>query len=512
MTLNIKKPKVVLFHPHYQAGKYFTNQRQPLDILSVSGFPDQKGYEIVVIDASVTSDYRNRVLEECEDALCFCTTSIIGYQAYHSFIMAKEVKERYPSLLVIAGGWFPSVNPKIVIEQGGADIVVMRQGELTFMELLDALGSGSSLEGIEGLVYKSDGDGIVCNPQREIENLNKMPEMPYHLINFEDYFASDPYERAKHFLYITTGKDFSSTEIRALDYFSSYGCPDSCTFCSSPTLTGRKWTALEAGRIIDELDHLVRKFHFNVLTFCDANWGVSEKRVFEFCEGLLKKGIKIYWAASIEAHVMNKFDKKVIDLMAESGCIGLLIGAEAAHPPTIEWIQKNIKPGDILECCETCCERGIIPEASYIVGYPGESEESIQATIEESCELVYRWPQVELPIRLYLPIPGTPLHDRAVEMGYQPVTSLEDWAGYQNYQTEWFSSIRPKQLKTIRRCQQHYFWWGSERLKLNKKLNIFEKILHKTSRFRLKYKLLGFPIEYKLFFELRRLLNSLRPS
>jgi radical SAM superfamily enzyme YgiQ (UPF0313 family) len=509
VNVNGKRPKVVLFHPHYQAGNYNTNQRQPLDLLSISGFPEQNGYEVVVIDASVTPDYRERVLEECEGALCFGTTSIIGYQVYHSYSMAREVKERYPSLPVVAGGWFPSMKPEMVLEQGGANVVVIRQGELTFMELLEALRSGSSLVGIEGLAYREDGGGVVFNPMRKIEDLNKMPPMPYHLIDFEDYFASDPYERAKHFLYIATGRDFSSTQIRALDYFSSYGCPDACTFCSSPVLTERRWTALEAGRIINELDHLVKKHHFNVLTFCDANWGVSEKRVFEFCEGLLKKGISIYWAASVEAHVINKFDPKVVDLMAKSGCVGLLIGAEAAYPPTIEWIKKNIKPGDILRCCEICCERGIIPEASYIVGYPGESVESIQATIEEGCELVYRWPQVELPIRLYLPIPGTPLHERAVELGYEPVTSIDDWAGYQNYQTELYSSISPKQLKTIRRCQRYYFWWGSERLKLGKKLNFIEKLLHKSARIRLKYKWLGFPIEFKLLHILRRLPRSI---
>jgi len=405
--VNGKRPKVVLFHPHYQAGNYNTNQRQPLDLLSISGFPEQNGYEVVVIDASVTPDYRERVLEECEGALCFGTTSIIGYQVYHSYSMAREVKERYPSLPVVAGGWFPSMKPEMVLEQGGANVVVIRQGELTFMELLEALRSGSSLVGIEGLAYREDGGGVVFNPMRKIEDLNKMPPMPYHLIDFEDYFASDPYERAKHFLYIATGRDFSSTQIRALDYFSSYGCPDSCTFCTSATLIKRRWTALEAGRIIDEVDFLVKKHNFNILTFADANWGVSKKRVSEFCEGLLKRGLKINWAATVEAHILNKYGDDLLDLMAESGCFHLFFGAEAALPSTLKKIEKNIKPGDIEQACESCTRRGIIPATSYIVGYPGETKESIWATIKQGCDIVYHWPQVELPIVLFLPLPGT---------------------------------------------------------------------------------------------------------
>jgi radical SAM superfamily enzyme YgiQ (UPF0313 family) len=168
MAVNGKKPKVVLFHPENQKGKYPTCQRQPLDILSISGFPEQRGYEVVIIDASVMSDYRERIIKECEDALCFGTTSMIGYRAYNAYSMGKEVKEKYPSLPVVAGGWYPSVKPDMFLEQGGADIVVMRQGEFTFMELLEALRSGSSFEGIEGLAYNNNGE-VVFTPPREVD-------------------------------------------------------------------------------------------------------------------------------------------------------------------------------------------------------------------------------------------------------------------------------------------------------------------------------------------------------
>jgi radical SAM superfamily enzyme YgiQ (UPF0313 family) len=508
MNLSGSKPKVVLFHPHYFEGIYDTSQRQPLDILSVSAFPEKKGYEVVIIDASVTKDYEQRVLEECEDAICFGTTSILGYQVYHCNQIEKTVKERFPSLPIVAGGWFPTVETEMVLNGGGADIVVIRQGETTFMELLEALSSGESFEGIEGLAYKNNGE-IVRNPPREIEDINKMPPMPYHLINFDDYFNSDTYERAKLILYVSTGKDFSNTEIRGLDYFSSYGCPDGCTFCSSPTVTGRKWTALKADRMVDEIDYLVKKHHFNWILFIDANWGVSEKRVYEFCEGILKKGIKFYWGASVEAHVMNKYDEEVVNLMAKSGCIGLLIGAEAAHPATMKSLEKNIKPGDIIQCGDICAKNNIIPQISYIAGYPDESEESVQATLNECSEIIYRFPKAEAGIRLYIPIPGTPLYHRAVSMGYKEVKSIENWRGFQSLQSELFSAINPKQLKTVRQCQQHYYWWASEWSKGTKKPNIFEKILNKTSRFRLKYKILSFPIEYKLYHLLRRLKHSL---
>jgi hypothetical protein len=286
-------------------------------------------------------------------------------------------------------------------------------------------------------------------------------------------------------------------------------------------VTGRKWTALKAERMVNEIGHLVEKHHCNFLTFSDANWGVSQKRVREFCEGLLDKGVEIYWGASVESHILNKFDPEVLKLMKKSGCVNLFIGAESADPNTLKNIQKNIDPGEIFHTCEICSKAGITPTVSYMIGFPDETTESIQSTIEQGCEILYRWPQIELPVLVFLPLPNTPLHDRAVEMGLPPADDIEYWSGYKRFGTELYnpvmrpmpelySGITQKQLKTLRRCQMYYFWWGCERLKDSKKLTFLEKILNKSSRLRLKYKILGFPIEYKLYYTLLRMLAALR--
>jgi radical SAM superfamily enzyme YgiQ (UPF0313 family) len=245
---------------------------------------------------------------------------------------------------------------------------------------------------------------------------------------------------------------------------------------------------------------------------------------------MLKKDINLLWSATIEASIFNRFDKEVVDLMAESGSIRLFIGAETAFPTTMELIKKNIKHGDILRSCERCEKRGIVPTTSYMVGFPGESEESIQETIKESCEVIYRWPNAEVPINIFVPLPGTPLYVEAVKMGYEPPKNLEYYSGLTNKymskiisslnkgkkrtirecQPELFSSISPKQLKTIPRCLQYYFWWGSARPGNKEKVNIYEKVLNKTSRFRLKHKLLAFPIEYQIYNYLRQFRNLLR--
>ena len=503
MNLNGKRPKVVLFNPINYPGVYKTEQLQPLPVLAVSGLPLQNGYDVTIIDASVTPDYQSRVLEACKDALCFGTTSIIGYQSYHSALMSREVRKAFPTLPIVAGGWFPSVKQDMVIEQACADVVVMGQGEITFMEVLEALRTRSSLEGIDGIAFKKNGE-IVTNPFRKITDLNSLPPMPYHLIDFENYFASDSYDWINLLFNSHTGRDNSAKKIRTLYYVSSYGCPDACTFCCSPGVTQRRYTALEADRIVDEIDYLVKKHNFNYIEFQDANWAVDQKRVYEFSQGLLKRGIKINWGATAESHVLNKFDEGILDTMKESGCMCLLLGAEATHPDTLKMICKNIKPGDIQKTCELLSKRRIIPNIFYIVGYPGESEESIESTISEACEIIYRWPLVHIHVALFLPIPGTPLHTKAVALGYENVTSIDGWKQLRTYTHVLNPMLTEKRKRAVRRCLTHYFYWGCERLREPKKLSLPEWTLNKSARFRLKHKLLGFPVEFKLHSTLRK--------
>ena len=509
MNSNGKRPKVVLFNPINYPGVYKTEQLQPLPVLSVSGLPLQNGYDVTIVDASVTPDYQARVLEACKDALCFGTTSIIGYQTYHSALVSREVRKAFPNLPIIAGGWFPSIKQDMVIEQACADVVVMGQGEITFMEVLEALRTGSSLEGIDGIAFRKNGE-IVTNPRRKITDLNSLPPMPYHLIDFEKYFASDSCDFIKLLLNSHTGTDNMANAIRSLYYFSSYGCPDACTFCCSPGVTQRRYTAIEADRIVDEIEYLVRKHHINYVEFQDANWAVDQRRVLEFCEGILKRGIKIHWAATAESHILNKFDEGVIDAMNESGCMCLLIGAEAADPDTLKLIRKNIKPGDIQTTCERLSKRRIVPNVLYIVGFAGESEESIESTINEACEIIYRWPLVYIQFALFLPIPGTPLHAKALALGYENVTSIDGWKQLRYYTHTLNPMLTEKRKKAVRRCLTHYFYWGCERLREPRNLSLPEWTLNKSARFRLKHKLLGFPVEYKLYHMLRGLRRSFR--
>ncbi|MDP6956867.1 MAG: cobalamin B12-binding domain-containing protein, partial [Planctomycetota bacterium] len=136
------KKKIVLFLPHRadpNRGEMFSADLLPLELLQIASGPVAEGFEAVMIDAMIEQDYIAKVLEACDGALLFASSCILGYQVFDGYRVAKAVRERYPDLPIIWGGWFPSVTPEMYLNGGIADAVAIGQGELTFLDVVRAL-------------------------------------------------------------------------------------------------------------------------------------------------------------------------------------------------------------------------------------------------------------------------------------------------------------------------------------------------------------------------------------
>lgn len=125
------RKRIVLFLPHRadpDQGVRVSADLTPLELLQIAAIPDANGWECVLIDAMIEPDYMAKVLEACDGALCFASSCILGYQVYDGYVVAKAVRERFPKLPIIWGGWFPSVIPQMYLEAGIADAVGIGQG------------------------------------------------------------------------------------------------------------------------------------------------------------------------------------------------------------------------------------------------------------------------------------------------------------------------------------------------------------------------------------------------
>src|SRR5215469_14062452 len=138
--------KVVLFYPAYEGPPLSA----PLCLLSLASTLRAADFEVVIIDAAILLDYRHRVLKEAVNALCVGISVLTGPMIQGSIEIATAVKRLLPNLPVIFGGWHPSLLPDQTLSESFVDIVVRGQGELTLLEVAEALAEGRSVAEVPG--------------------------------------------------------------------------------------------------------------------------------------------------------------------------------------------------------------------------------------------------------------------------------------------------------------------------------------------------------------------------
>jgi radical SAM superfamily enzyme YgiQ (UPF0313 family) len=435
-----RQRRIVLFMPHRAdpaQGVRVAADLTPLELLQIASFPAQEGWEVVLVDAMIHDDYERRVLEACDGALVFASSCILGYQVAHGAEMARKVRQRFPDLPILWGGWFPSVLPELYLAEGIADAVGLGQGELTFWEAVQAIENGTDLADVPGLVVQRDGEPHYT-PHRPVVGWDKLAPTPWHLLEYERYVErQNDYGRAKvRHKYPEPWGMPPGVQYRGFSHYSSFGCPEPCTFCCSPMVTGRRWKAVGGGQLAEELLELHERFRFNVVRFQDANFGVSEKRSNQFCQGLIDAGSPFWWSGTYEIETIARYSDEALDLMAASKLHMAALGAEAGSQEQQDRIKKAIQIPDIELALAKLNARRIQSGTSWIIGYPGESRESMMATLERAAEMKHKFPRSASDIFPFRPIPGTEDFDTAVRLGYQAPRTLDQWGSVLEYKLE----------------------------------------------------------------------------
>src|SRR5271169_1398982 len=158
--------KVVFFFPAFSSQE----ATAPLGILAVSTPLLNAGYQVRIIDSTITPHFQRRVIEELKDALCLAVSLVTGPMIRETVQVAREVKRLYPKLPIILGGWHPSLLPDQTLAADCVDVVVVGQGEEALLEVIRHIEAGESLRGIPGVGYKVDGQ-IRFNPARPLRPL-----------------------------------------------------------------------------------------------------------------------------------------------------------------------------------------------------------------------------------------------------------------------------------------------------------------------------------------------------
>jgi anaerobic magnesium-protoporphyrin IX monomethyl ester cyclase len=460
-----RRLKIVLYNPQ---AVFFT---MPLALLAIGSELDPELYEVVTIDGRLDPDAENTVLSHLDSALCLGVTVLTGAPISDALLISRAAKRARPDLPVVWGGWHPSMFARECVLENCVDVSVRGQGEETFAEIVCRLAEGRTLEGCAGCTVRLADGTIQENPARPLASVDKFRAHDYGLIPVERYFK-------------LKGK-------RQLDFISSQGCNFRCAFCSDPFVYGRKWVGLEPTRMALRLKELWDRYHFDDVNFQDETFFTQRDRVQALADRIVESGMKFTWAATMRADQGVRMPEEVWARCKESGLRRLLVGVESGSNEMLKRIRKDIKIEQVFHTANLMRKYEIAGHFPFIVGFPDESDASIQATLDCAKKLRSMSPDFLTPIFYFKPYPGSELVIEAVARGFRLPQTLEAWAQFDYVAGEPGPWVSPEKFKLIERFKFfHELAW--------KPASPAKKILQQLARYRCTQDEYRWPVEMLL--------------
>ena len=432
------KPIVVLLFPQPLEGTGYSLEL-PLSILAVAAPLNAHGYQVTLIDERLHDDPQGDLLAAAKDAVCVGVSTITGFQLKRSIHYSRLLKENYPGLPVIWGGYHPSLLPELTASEPYVDAVVRGQGEVTFNELVCRIEAGAGFADVAGVTYKDKNGDIVNNIDRPMEDVSKFPPAPYELLDMERFFE------------LNGGR-------RALQLISSQGCPFKCTFCVEPRIYG-KWSGRTAEQVVNEIEELDRRYHLEHITFSDPNLFGSKKRMEEILRLWQERGLQMTWSGAARADQVYGLTPEFRQLLEETHCSRIGIGIESGSQSILNLIDKKTSPEKAIKANIFLGEAGIQGTYAFMVGFPKalpEARDEIWQTLLLIKEIRKAHPQVATITFYVTPYPGTPIYDIALSLHLKLPGKTEEWADWEStsISTTW---ITAKEKDLVERCNNFYF-------------------------------------------------------
>lgn len=431
--------QVLLYYPRV-SGEEDTSDLYmgaPLSVMTIAAQIDQSEYDIKIVDGrfyqEVESNIDNWITDEI---LVVGISAITSYQITDGIQLARRLRERYPHIRIVWGGWHPSLMPDTTIEHEMVDTIILGQGERVFPMLLNCIRDKGDINDIPNLVYKDDQNQVIKTKRVEIEPVANFKGIihSYNLVDLNRYVNK------------VWGNE------RIIGYESSRGCPWSCRYCSISSLYCHHWSALPAEQVVAEVKHLYENYHVDAIHFFDNNFFVDSKRVEKICELIQEEDMKIRWDGTCNVKQFLGFSDEFMQQMIKTGFYRVIIGIESGDEEVLEKIDKKHNNEQVIKVIEKCKKYGIMPSLSFMVGFPWNPEKDFEETVSLIQKIKQMYSRSEILLFIFTPYCGTKMYDVAKEYGMTFPEELEEWSRYtyDRCNTPWISKkLRRKMLRYI---------------------------------------------------------------
>lgn len=408
--------KVLLVHPFRgDIGALDADEFMPsLACLYLAAVLRDAGHTPVLLDLATTVTLSQKNPQQyCEDQLTDALNkeqpALVGISFLFSGMFptarkyAQIVRDVLPDAKIITGGIHATTFPEEILSNCPEfDYVGIGEGESVIVDLANRLSSGKdlNLEEIMGFAFRDETGAVHVNKERKLEKYDDLPMPAWDLIDFEHYAKPRP--------------EFFSPKGHTIDnivpIISTRGCPYKCTFCDLYMIQGRKVRRKGADRFVDEIEYLHKERGQNYFAFQDDNLVADRRHIIAVCEEIVRRGLDIQFETASGLHIKSLTDD-VIDAMVEAGLIYAAISVEHGNDyMRNEVIQKRTDRDEIYAAVESLRRHKILIRGNWIMGYPEETNETLQDTYDMIEDLkIDRSAVLKL-----IPYPGTPVFEQSV--------------------------------------------------------------------------------------------------
>lgn len=387
--------RILLINPPYP---FEEHPSPPFGLMSLAAYLIEKGYEVKIEDYIIENCSAERfkfIIDEFNPDVIGATA--VSMTVKKSLSILKQYRAIAPGILTIIGGPHATFDASGMLNSGDIDFVVRGEGEITFTSLLNAIDEGKPLSAVQGISYMMEGK-VHNTPDRElIEDINILPYPARDLVALSKYRAMD----------------------LPVNMITSRGCPHSCIFCLGRKMVGSRLRHYEIERVIDEFE-LLSKMGFSQINISDDLFTSNKKRCIAICDGIISRGIRQAWTAFARVDTISA---DLLEKLKEAGCTILCFGIESGNQEILDRVKKKITLDKCRAAADLCRNAGIQPLASYILGLPGETEETVRNTMNFAFEI-----NMGFGIHILSPFPGTEVREKAEEYGITILT--DDWDLY----------------------------------------------------------------------------------
>ncbi|MDH5323899.1 MAG: B12-binding domain-containing radical SAM protein [Gammaproteobacteria bacterium] len=376
--------------PGYDFINHITNRSPSLGLLHLAAQVREDGY----LPAIIEGDIENLNAEQVAKRIIQSRPEYVGITLFTVAVwcaaeIAKRIKQELPDTIILVGGpHISSMGMETMQRFPDFDIAVTNEGELVLSELLPILDAGKTPHSVKGIIYRM-GDQLMQTPAAPTtSNLDELPVPAWDLLpNFPKAYLPAIY-------------DYPKGPVATIA--ASRGCPFLCKFCDTSTF-GAKVRAYSPEMVFNMMQHLHNTYGIRHIMFVDDLFLASKIRTLALCDMILESGLEMTWSCTARVDTVKP---EVLKRMKQAGCWEISFGLETGSNELLQKMEKAARVEKSEQAINWTHEAGIRCKGLFMLGYPGETQETIEMT-KAFCR---RIPMTTMNLTKFTPYPGSPIY------------------------------------------------------------------------------------------------------